>query len=418
MEESESTMLEQQASGQTNVRVARTFEQVEALREAWTGWPGHRDSDIDVFLMIVQSLPEVVRPHVLALYRDGKLESILVGRLEHKRLNFRVGYLNLFRPWARCLTFVYGPIHGNASPENTEILVRAVVDSLKRNEADVAMCELVPVGTPLYRFALTVPGILSRDTPPAPQAHDSLTIPASIDEVYRRMSSHRRLELRRTVRKLQTNPVGPPRIVCYRDESVLDALFRDAEEIARKTYQRGLGAGFADNPLVRKRLELGARKGWLRAYLLYLGDRPCAFWIGMLYHGTFVGEYIGYDPEFRQYSPGMVLLMRGIERFCHRADGDTVRELDFGPGHAEYKGALCSKTWQEANLFIFSPTPKGLGLKLMRTATRLVDGAARKALASTDLLPRLKRAWRDHLARGGEGGRKKILKEPKGESGA
>ena len=60
-------------------------------------------------------------------------------------------------------------------------------------------------------------------------------------------------------------------------------------------------------------LGVGDSEGWLRAYLLYLGDRPCAFWIGMLYNGPFVSEYMSYDPEFRQFSPGMVLIMRVIE---------------------------------------------------------------------------------------------------------
>lgn len=384
------------------IRVARSLAEVEALREPWMSWPGHRDSDIDVFLMIVQSLPEVARPHVVALYRGGKLESILVGRLEHKRLiqqDFRVGYLSLFRPWARCLTFVYGAIRGNASPENAEILVRAVMDSLRRNEADVAMCHLVPLETPLYRLALALPGILSRDTLPKSQAHDCLTVPASIDDVYRRMSPHRRHRLKATIKKIERGSLGKVSIVCYTAPPELDKLFHDAEEIAKKTYQRGLGVGFADNPAVRRRLELYARKGWLRAFVLYIGHRPSAFWIGVLYRGTCVGEYTGFDREFDKYSPGMFLLMRVIERFCNRVDGDTVRELDFGPGHAEYKKVLCSQTWQEANVFIFSPTLRGLVLKLMRTATRLLDGAARRALASIGMLPRLKRVWRDRLAR-------------------
>jgi CelD/BcsL family acetyltransferase involved in cellulose biosynthesis len=92
----------------------------------------------------------------------------------------------------------------------------------------------------------------------------------------------------------------------------LDHLFHDVEEIARKTYQRGLGVGFADTTRMRQRLELAARKGWLRAYLLYLGERPCAFWIGMLYGDTFVSDYTGYDPDLRQFSPGIGLVMRMI----------------------------------------------------------------------------------------------------------
>ncbi len=326
----------------------------------------------------------------------------MVGRLERKRLSFRIGYLPGLRAWARCLTFVYGAIHGNNSQENTELLVREVISSLRGGEAEVAMLEFVPIDSTLYQAGLTAPSVLSRDTLPAPQGHESLTIPDSIDVVYRLMSRDRRKHTKASVKKLQLNQIGEPRLMCYRATAELDRIFHDAEEIARKTYQRGLGAGFIDNPIVRARLALGAQKGWLRAYLLYLGDRPCAFWIGMLYHGTFVSEYMGYDPEFRQYSPGMVLIMRVIEGFCNRKDGDTVKELDFGLGHAEYKEALCSRNWLEAVVYIFSPTPKGLLLKLMRTTTRLLDVVIRKALGSTKTLPRLKRAWRDRLAGGGK----------------
>jgi hypothetical protein len=381
------------------IRIARTLPEVEALRGAWMAWPSHRDSDIDFYEMIVGSYPEVLRPHVLSLYRDGRLEAILVGRLEQKKLVFEVGYLRIRWPRVRCLTFVYGPIHGNTSRENIETLVSEAMRSLKRNEADVAKFEFVPVDSALYQLGLEVPGVLSRDTLPAKQGHEIMTVPGSIDEVYRRMSSGRRIETRRRIKKLRSHPGGELRFACYRLESDLDRLFEDAEAIARKTYQRGLGAGFANDSLVRQRLGLAARKGWLRANLLYIGDRPVSFWIGMLYHGSFVSEYMGYDPEFRQWSPGMVLMMHVIEGFCSRSNGDVVQELDFGLGHAEYKAVLCTKSWSEASLYIFSPSLKGLLLKSLRAGTRVVDASARKLLASTSFFPKLKRAWRDRLAR-------------------
>jgi hypothetical protein len=364
-------------------------------------WPGHRDADIDFYLTIVRSYPEVLRPHVIVLFRNGKPEAILIGRLEKKRLAFGLGYAVAFRPLCRCLTFVYSAIRGNASAQNTRALVQEVMACLKRDEADVAMLEFVPLDSPLYQLATTVPGATSRDMVPASQKHDVMIIPASMDEVYRRMSGTRRKHIRRSVEKLQTHPAGTPRIICYRDSSELDHLFQDAEEIARKTYQRGLRAGFMDTPAVRMRLELAARKGWLRAYLLYLGDRPCAFWIGMLYGDTYVSEYMGYDPQSRQFSPGMVLLMRVIEGFCNRSSGDTVREIDFGLGHAEYKETLCSKEWLEASVYIFSPTLKGAALKAIRITTGIIDLCGRRILVSTKLLPRIKRAWRDRLSRPG-----------------
>lgn len=273
------------------------------------------------------------------------------------------------------------------------------MNCLRQDEADVALLEFVPIDSQLYKLALKLPGILSRDAVPAVQGHELMLVPDSVDEVYSRMSGARRKHLKSSARKLQEHPGGTLKIVCYRDVSEIDRLFHDAEEIAKRTYQRGLGAGFFDSSDVRMRLELAARKGWLRATVLYIGDRPVAFWIGMLYGTTFVSEYMGYDPEFRQSSPGMVLIMRVIEGFCSHANGDNVKELDFGLGHAEYKAALCSKNWLEASMFIFSPTVKGLLLKSMRVATRVADGTARKALSSTKFLPQLKRLWRDRLAK-------------------
>lgn len=380
------------------VRVARTVPEVEALREAWTSWPGHRDSDIDFYLMILQAHPEILRPHVIALYRDGKPDAILVGRLDKRRLIFNIGYFRRIGSWTRCLTFVYDALHGNPSPDNTRILLQEVIAGLKQDEADAAVLEFVPVHRALYDQALRLPPLLSRDTLPAAEEHHLFVVPDSMDEVYRSMSSMRRAGLKAVIKKIQANVIGEPRIACYRHESELDLLFHDVEEIARKTYQRGLGAGFADRPDVRMRLGFAARKGWLRAYVLYLNGRPAAFWIFMLYGTTAVGEYTGYDREFHKFSPGMFLLMRMLESFCNRANGDIVREVDFGFGRAEYKKALCRNSWLEARVYIFSPTLKGLALKSMRTATRMIEGTARNLLVSSNLFPRLKRVWRHHLA--------------------
>ena len=349
--------------------------------------------------MIIDSYPEALRPHVIAIYRNGQPEAILIGRLERKRLAFKIGYLNVLRPWARCLTFVYGGIRGNASSQNTELLVEEVVKCLKQDEADVALLEFVPIESSLYQAALKLPGVLSRDTLPSQQEHYLMLVPNSIDEVYRQMSGTRRKHVRSSIRKLEEHAAGAPKIVCYKDVAELDRMFHDAEEIASKTYQRGLGAGFSATPDVQRRLGLAAEKGWLRANILYLGDLPVAFWIGMVYGQTFVSEYMGYDPKFRQSSPGMVLIMRVIEGFCRQANADRITELDFGLGAAEYKAVLGSKSWREAAVFIFSPTMKGLLLKSVHATTRIADGAARKALSSTNIFPRLKRLWRDRLAK-------------------
>lgn len=383
---------------EVEIRIARTIAEVESLRQAWTSWGGHRDSDIDVVLMIIDSYPEALRPHVIALFRNGEPCAILIGRLERKRIAFKVGYVTLLRPPATILNFVYGALRGNASPENSEILVREVVNCLKSGEADAAFFEFVPVDAPLYQKAISVPGFMSRDSHPAAQLHGLMEVPDSIDRVYQGMSSKSRGELRRKMRKLETHPAGKLQIVCYRELAEMDRMFTEVELIAKNTYQRGLGAGFSNTPVVRERLGLAARKGWLRAYVEYLGGRPIAFWIGMLYGDTFVGEYLGFDTEFRQFAPGMVLMMKGIEGFCNGTNGDNVKKLDFGLGHAEYKVAFSTVTWSEAAVYIFSQSFKGFFLKFLRALTSGLDTSAKKTLNATNFAPRVKRMWRDRLA--------------------
>jgi hypothetical protein len=208
---------QQRENDRIEIRVARTVLEVEALREPWTTWGGHRDSDIDFVLMIIESYPEALRPHVIALYRNGQPDAVLIGRLERKRLSFKVGYLNIFRPMSRCLTFVYGAFRGNQSRENAEKLLGEVLDCLKHDEADLALLEFVPTNSALYEFGLKLPSRFGRDSLPAQQAHELMAIPKTIDEVYRRMSSDRRIEIRRRIRKFQANPDNVPKVVCYRE---------------------------------------------------------------------------------------------------------------------------------------------------------------------------------------------------------
>jgi hypothetical protein len=384
----------------TTVRVLRSVAEIDEIREAWIAWDGHRDSDLDFYLMILRASAVKVRPHIIVASRDGEPVAILVGRLEESRLAFKLGYLEVFRPRARCINLVYGAIRGEASPENTRILFQELLLSLKRKEADVAILNSVPVNSPLYELGLASPGVFCRDSFPVLRGHDVMEVPDALDDVYKRLSSDRRIETRRRVKKFQGHPAGPPKIVCYQRTSELEQLFHDAEQIAERTYQRGLRVGFEDNASVRERLQFAARAGWLRAYILYAGETPVAFWIGVLYGKTFLSEYMGYDPEFRKWSPGMVLIMQVVQRFCERTEGAEVRELDFGLGTAEYKDVLGNKSWMEGSLYIFSPTFKGIILKGKQTATALADRAARKAAISTNLLPRIKKWWRSRLAEG------------------
>jgi hypothetical protein len=381
-------------STEASIRTFRSTSEIQEIRSIWTAWQHHPNSDLDFFQVILRSRPVILRPHVIVLYRGQRPHAMLIGRIEEKKVGFKIGYGTPFKVRARLLTFIYAGLLGRPSTEDCEVMVREILTSLRQGEADAALLANLNVDSPLFRCATRVPGFWARDLLPVPQTHWSMTLPASVDELYRRMPEHHRAEIRRKAKKLVSTYKGRVTISSFRDRGEVDRMVRDVEDVARKTYQRGLGVGFSDNEEMRQRLRLDAQIGRLRGYLLYIAEQPCAFWIGSQYGETFHGEYVGYDPAYGKHSPGMFLTMRVIDELCRSNGGEKVREIDFGFGDAPYKNLLADRKWQEASVYIFGPTLTGVGLNLLRRPAIAVDRIARGVLERTNLLARVKKLWR------------------------
>ena len=382
-----STLVETQP---VDIRVVRTVEEIEQIRDVWSTFQLHPNADIDFYLLICRIRPEILRPHVIVLYRDGQPEAMLVGRLVRGTIDLSVGYGKMMKVPARLLTVVCGGLLGDMSSENCSALVAEVSNALRRDEADAALFNFVRTDSVAYPLILGSPGPMHRDYWPAEQPHWSLKLPNSIEAVYGEMSGDHRKELRRMERKLLSDYSRDVKVRSLREVADLDSMFRDLEEIAKRTYQRGLGAGFADSPEMRQRFRLEAEKGWLRSYILYVGGKPCAFWVGTLYKGTFHSGFMGYDPGYQRYSPGSVLQVKVLEDLCQ----DGIKELDFGLGDAMYKQRLANCCWQEASAYIFAPTLTATAINAIRVPTIVLDRMLRKVLERSKLLAKVKKRWR------------------------
>jgi hypothetical protein len=376
-----------------SIRVVRSVKEIEQIRDVWSTFQQHPNADIDFYLLVCRTRPEILRPHVIVLYREGRPEAMLVGRLVQGTINLSIGYGKILKMPARLLTVVCGGLLGDMSSENGEALVAEVSSALRRDEADAALFNFVRTDSAIYPFILSSPGRMHRDYWPAEQPHWAMKLPNSIEAVYGEMSGDHRKELRRMERKLASDYSGDVKVLSLREVADLGAMFRDLEEIAKRTYQRGLGAGFEDSPEMRQRLRLEAEKGWLRSYLLYVGGKPCAFWVGSLYKGTFHSSFMGYDPGYQRYSPGSVLQVKVLEDLCR----DGIKELDFGLGDAMYKQRFGNCGWRDASAYIFAPTLAATAINAVRIPTMLLERALRKILEHTKLLAKVKKIWRSRV---------------------
>jgi len=383
-----------ETTGTRSVRISRTLDQVYSLRDTWTRFQSHPNSDIDYYLTVAQCRPEILRPHVLAVTSKGTPETILVGRVENTRLELKVGYKTLPGPRVRCLTLIQAGLLGNASNENCSELVGSIWKSLSEGEADLACFHHLKVDSPLYRTALDVPGILSRDWFPVTNQHWRIRVPSSFEELCQGLSPNTRHNLRRYPARLR-KAFGKDLVVrSFKDTTHREQLFTDTEAVAAKSYHRGLGVGFINNPETSRLISLALDRGWFRAYILYLRGTPCAFWNGLRYGNTFFTGTTAYDFTYHQFRPGTFLFQTMLEDLCHEGG---IEAVDFGLGDAQYKRDWADDNWQESSVYMFAPTLRGLPLSALRASLMLPDRLARRVLIQTGLLANAKRIWRDRL---------------------
>lgn len=383
---------------ESQFQILRSFSEVESIRDIWTRLQWHPNSDIDFYRIVCESMATVIRPHVLVLWREGVPISILVGRLEDDRLTVRVGYSTIPGPRTRSLVFIYGGLLGSPSPEECTLMVGKILSALRRGEADRVFFNHLPTNGSLYAALMTIPRFYPRDWISSVQVHRRLTLSGTIQEFKGRLSPKMRKNLRWYANRLDKEHNGEVRIGCFSKPSEFEAMMNSIESVAARTYQRGLGSGIGSSWEDRSRLQLKADRGVLLSFLLYVKDKPCAFWVGTHYGNTFHSEYMGFDPEYKKFSPGMYLLIKVIERFYSLEGDRKITAIDFGLGDAEYKRVIADEEWNDASPCIFAPTLKGMALNAYRIPLTNLDRFGR-LLLSDHLENRVKRIWRDRMAR-------------------
>jgi hypothetical protein len=386
-------------NGSAVIKVYRDVSALEELREfAHSRNPGPT-GDLDFYRSIVCSFPEFVRPHVIVIFRDNKPQSLLLGRLERRKIDVRFGYLRVPTPNLNILTFDTEGWLSGLSADDSDLFVQEILSALRNGEADAASLHHIETAHPLYNLARSRPGRVFSDHLPLLQIHWVRRLGRS-GSFLESLSKNRRKAHRRRTRLLFEAFSGEVRIDCFHDCSRIDELMQDAEAVARTSYQRGLNAGFVHDERTHRRLSLAARRGALRSYVLYLGNRPSAFFITSLWADVLCGDFMAFDPVHAKYQPGTYLLMKVIEE-VEKEDGEPpLTTIDFGFGDAQYKTMLGSDHRQVASLYIFAPTVKGAALNLARTFASLADRAAKAVLERTGTLSRIKLSWRLRMAHG------------------
>ncbi|MGC5020482.1 GNAT family N-acetyltransferase [Micromonospora sp. DT47] len=388
-----------------NITVARTIAEVDSIAEQWDAMSvTSPHAARALFTLVLRASRDDVRPHVLMI-RDGVRPPILVvGRVERRPVPVRVGYRTVLSMTATRLVVVPGGVIGAESRSDYELVMRSLLDTLRRHKLDALELSKIELGGPLYEAALRHLPWYRRAHASSPLKRHRSDLSGGFAAFLAARSKGTRWRLRRRLRKLDEVTGGGGKLSVHRIGPGDDAAtgLRMLEAVAGKSYQRGIGVGFIDDELHRALMTWATDGGAYRVWLLLVDDVPVAYVNGVLHGRTFFLFETAFDQSLAADEPGAILLTRVLEELA--ADPE-VDGFDYGFGDAQYKQSLSDVCWDEVDMVGFALRPRPLALSLTTSSAAFAVVAAKRLLGG-ERVAKLRRRRRAELtapARGRDG---------------
>ena len=180
----------------------------------------------------------------------------------------------------------------------------------------------------------------------------------SFDTYLAGFSAKSRSTLKRKLRRLADRSGGAVDVRCYRTEREIERFHPLARTVSMQTYQeRLLRAGLPDGPEALAQMRALARSDRVRAWLLFVDGRAVSYLYAPAEGTTLVYAYLGYDPEFADYSPGTVLQTEAMRQLM---DEGGFRLFDFTEGDGEHKRRFATGGVDSVDLLLLRPTAGNL----------------------------------------------------------
>jgi hypothetical protein len=376
-------------AGEYSVQIATTVDAIEALRPTWRKWAHSLDTDIDYFLHNLTHDSGSPRPYVITVYNEGIAQAMLVGRIRRHRAFSIISFINIPGPHARVLEIKKGGRMGPPSPVVDKLLALELLKATRSAGVDSVCFERLPLHSELFLQIQQLPNFFVKERVPHVFCYSVLSLTAPQRKRPRVFSGKTRREIRRKTRIVERVFPDQMQLKCFSQASELDEGMCDAMRVAVTTWQYYLGLGLTDTAQTREAFRFAAKQGWLRIYVLYIKDAPCAFLVGQLYNNTFYCQYAGYHPRFTQFSVGSLLTARAFEDLA--AAG--VHRVDLGEGGQEHNRRLGCQMAEEGTVHVYSPTLRGLWLNVFFGTTQVVRRGGRRTRSALQL-GQLGRLWR------------------------
>ena len=392
VEVSSNAYLFQEARAKLSVEVAESLPAVEALRPIWSKWSHNLDTDLDYYVHNLKSDSTILRPYVITVCQEGIPQAMLVGQFRKCRVSTVVSFVNIRGPEARVLEVDSGGRMGKESNAIDRLLAMQLLRAAKCAGVDLIWFRRLPLRSTLFRELQQSRSLLIQGRVPHIFRYSVLPLTAPAGKRAPVFSGKNLRETRRKTRILQRAFPDGVKFKRFCHPGDLDLGIRDAVTVSVSSWQHCLGRDSFGDAQTHENLEFCAGRGWLRVYVMYINDSPCAFLIGQIYKRTFYCQYTGYNQALARFSVGSLLTTWALENLA--AAG--VEEVDLGGGGQDHNRRLGCRVYEEGTVHLYSPTLRGLCVNLFFAVTQAVRAGGRSTRARLRLnWPA--RIWKDFL---------------------
>lgn len=285
--------------------------------------------------------------------------------------------IGLWRPFAvslrsaRLCDFEF-PIRG--AENRTQALASACMELRRTGDVDLVIaqnCALLESKVPK--------GALIRHR----QSTFLIRMPASYEKYVSMLSSNTRQVLRRKTRNLARKTGEQVTVRCFRKEEEMSELHGRLSRVWQGSWHGRMGGQAPPSVDFLKTL---AREGWVRAYVLFVGQDAVASVLGFQYRGKFLDEAPAFDEQWRDYSPGVVLNNLILQDLF---ESDTPEVVDFGFGYNQYKEMLGTECEERAELWV-AASAKGRAVLATARVCDFVYSVGKRLPGGSSLVRRLK----------------------------
>lgn len=203
------------------------------------------------------------------------------------------------------------------------------------------------------------------------------------------LSAKSRQSMKRSLRRFEAHFEGRFSFKACGSPLEVTEFLEAIEAVSKRTYQgRMLGLAITRDGHIGNRAIEGARRGYTRCYLLTVDDKPIAWRIGFQSGSVFCSHHIGYDPDFEDWHPGVLMHLYSIRHMTKVLSHVAVLDLLYGDN--DFKRRASNRSRLESNYYLFPRTLRGAATYIALKCCNQLSEKAGRMLERYGLKARLK----------------------------